>query len=141
MPLQFNNSRNQSHRLIVFFHLKRNLFRMVIIEVSLRNRGGFDITQIFNTPSKAVLRNFRSLFSRRTILISRLVTSRNESRNRKRARGSVVEGCRSSHGFPTAVVAKGLHENSSSRRQRGSYLEFLKSYLPVSRNARRSFTP
>lgn len=124
MPVQFNNSRNQSHRLIVFFHSKRNLFRMVIIEVSLRNRGGFDITQIFNTPSKAVLRNFRSLFSRRTILISRLVTSRNESRNRKRARGSVVEGCRSSHGFPTAVVAKGLHENSSSRRQRGLISNF-----------------
>lgn len=33
--------------------------------------------------------------------------------------------------------AKGLRENSSSRRQKGSYLEFLKSHLPVSRNAPR----
>ena len=111
---------------------------------------------IFHVPFKRFLIPVRRCIkiSRKTLLERE--KERERERKRERERGSVpifreftnfemgkgaggsrgrrgVAALTAFHRFeqpPTGVGTKGLRENSSSRRQRGSYLEFLKSHLP-----------
>lgn len=116
-------------------------------------------TRIFHEPFKRFLIPVRRYIkiSRKTLLSFSLSLERedpdfqrvHEFRNGKRGHGGSrgrrgVAALTVFHRFeqpPTGVGAKGLRENSSSRRQRGSYLEFLKSHLPVLCNVPRFFSP